>query len=549
MKHAEAFDALSPLSRTVRRANGIYYTPHPIAEEMIRWAVNSPKDCILDPSYGGAVFLHAAIQKLRAAGSTSAERQVYGVDSDPSAQTRAQTKNEIPKRQLVTADFLSVSPKDFPRRFEAVVGNPPYVKHHDIGHEALHVARGSVEEQGFKLSGMSSYWAYFVLHALGFVAPGGRLALVLPGSFLHARYASVVRDAIQKSFGRVTVVAVDEQLFPDAKEESILLLAGRKGEESCELRIGRISKRFLRLEEGNLSRRTRRLSGAEQYQSWMRGMVDKVALDIYDGVLPLLPKLGEVATVRIGAVTGSNRYFTLKPSELKEAGVPRRYARPIITRASQLASCVLKKTDVQTLLKADAKALLFSPSLNGRLHPKVLEYIKLGESLGVPTKSKCAGRRPWYHVPSSSPPDAFLLYMAETASRVVLNSAGASCTNAIHALSWHEPKSVRPESVALASLTTLTQLAAELEGRSYGDGVLKLEPSEAACLPLPVVKEENIEHQLARADKAWRDGESHEATHLADCALLFNLLSQADLEMLRRTLHDLRERRLRRASS
>ncbi len=314
------------------------------------------------------------------------------------------------------------------------------------------------------------------------------IALVLPGSFLHAKYASVVRDAVQKSFGRVTVVAVDEQLFPDAKEESILLLAERKGKEPCELRIGGVSKRFLRLTEENLSRYTRKLFKTEQDQSWMRGMLNQAALSIYDGVLPLLPKLGEIATIRIGAVTGSNRYFTLRPSELREAGVPSRYARPIITRATQLASCVLTKTDMQTLLKADAKALLFSPPLNGRLHPKVLEYIKLGESLGVPTKSKCAGRRPWYRVPNSSPPDAFLLYMTENAPRVILNSAGASCTNAIHALSWRESKSVRPESVAFAFLTTLTQLASELEGRSYGDGVLKLEPSEAARLPLPVIK-------------------------------------------------------------
>lgn len=549
MKLAEAFGAPAPLTRTVKRANGIYYTPHLIAEEMTRWAVNGPKDSILDPSYGGAVFLHAAIQKLRAAGSTSAERQVYGVDSDPSAQARARTKNEIPKRQLVTTDFLSVYPKDFPRRFDAVVGNPPYVRHHDIDHEALCVARRSMEEQGFRLSGMSSYWAYFVLHALGFVAPGGRLALVLPGAFLHARYASVVRDAIRKSFGRVTIVAVNEQLFPDAKEESILLLAERKGKEPCELRIGGVSKRFLHLEEESLSRYTRRLFKVEQDQSWMRGMLDQAALNIYDGVLPLLPKLGEVATIRVGAVTGSNRYFTLRPSELREAKIPARYARPIITRANQLASCVLKKADMQTLLKADAKALLFSPPLNGRLHPKVLEYIKLGESLGVPTKSKCAGRKPWYRVPSSSPPDAFLLYMAESAPRVVLNCAGASCTNAIHALSWRESKRIRPESVAFASLTTLTQLAAELEGRSYGDGVLKLEPSEAARLPLPVTGVDNLEHDLARADKAWRDGKSHDAVNFADSALLSNLLSQADLELLRRTLQELRERRLRRASS
>jgi hypothetical protein len=89
----------------------------------------------------------------------------------------------------------------------AIVGNPPYVKHHDIDPNLLRVARRRVAEQGFELSGRSSYWAYFVLHALQFVSPGGKLAFILPGAVLHAEYAASVLEAVLNSFGGVTVVA------------------------------------------------------------------------------------------------------------------------------------------------------------------------------------------------------------------------------------------------------------------------------------------------------------------------------------------------------
>ncbi len=537
--------------RDPKRANGIYYTPPPIAAEVTKWAVNGRGNLVLDPSYGGGVFVAASLNRLSLLGSDTPGRQVFGVDSDVGAEarTRGLTKKAIPRRHLVNADFFSVVPRDFNRRFDAVVGNPPYVKHHDIDPQLLHVARERVAEQGFSLSGRSSYWAYFVLHALQFVSPGGKLALILPGALLHADYAASVREAILENFGRVTIVAIDEKVFSDAREESVILLAERRGESCREVRVGGLSERHLRLEEATLRRCTRRVAKAQWGQSWMRAMLDGSTLSTYEELGLRSVKLGNIATVRIGAVTGANEYFTLRPSELREAGIPTRYAQPMITRATQIRVSRFTEADMKSLLNQDAKALLFRPPKNGKLHPKVAEYVELGESLGLQNRYKCSRRKPWYVVPDSPPPDAFLLYMTSIATRLVLNEAGASCTNAIHAVTWRDASRASPASAALASLTTLAQLGAELEGRSYGDGVLKIEPSAAHRLPLPVDERRNLKQELARADLLLRSGRAEDATRLADRTLLSRVTSEKDLGLLREAVFKLRNRRIRRGSS
>ncbi len=86
-------------------------------------------------------------------------------------------------------------------------------------------------------------------------------------------------------------------------------------------------------------------------------------------------------------------------------------------------------------------------------------------------------------MPSVWVPDAFLLRQIHDAPRIVRNDAGATCTDTIHRVR------VRPGVdagvLAAASLSSLTLAFAELRGRSYGGGVLELEPTEAESLPFP----------------------------------------------------------------
>ena len=97
--------------------------------------------------------------------------------------------------------------------------------------------------------------------------------------------------------------------------------------------------------------------------------------------------------------------------------------------------------------------------------------------------------------------------------------------------------------VAAASWTSLYRLSAELVGRSYGAGVLKLEPNEAVQLRLPIASPgaEN----LMQIDKAFRHGGVTSAEKEADRILLEDHLglSADEVGVLRVASDELQRRR------
>jgi adenine-specific DNA-methyltransferase len=208
------------LNREARRRRGIFYTPDPLAHRIAEWAVTQPGATVLDPSFGGCAFLRAAVSRLRHLRAPRAARQVFGADRDPAARTWLSSILEqgADEKQFLFEDFLSLRPRQFRTLFSAVLGNPPYVKHHSLPQRLQRAAARALTENELRLSAMASYWAYFALHSIDFVAPGGRLALILPGSLVHADYASVVRSSLTNAFGKVTAIFLQERIFPEAEE-------------------------------------------------------------------------------------------------------------------------------------------------------------------------------------------------------------------------------------------------------------------------------------------------------------------------------------------
>jgi len=123
--------------------------------------------------------------------------------------------------------------------------------------------------------------------------------------------------------------------------------------------------------------------------------------------------------------------------------------------------------------------------------------------------------------------------MGSTPPRLVVNLARATCTNAIHRVSLRNGQA-GIAAVAAASWTSLYRLSAELVGRSYGGGVLKLELGEAAQLRLALVPG-GAEHLAEIEAVASRDGPAA-AQQCADELLLSRGLRLADAEI--ETLRD-----------
>ena len=192
--------------------------------------------------------------------------------------------------------------------------------------------------------------------------------------------------------------------------------------------------------------------------------------------------------------------------------------------------------------------LLTLDQVESKLPKPLQEYIQYGEKNGVSKAQKCRVRRPWYVVPHIFIPSAFMPCMVAAWPRLVINQSQYTCTNNILRLLCKEE---RPEEawirLALGTLSTLSQLSAELVGRSYGGGVLKLEPKELAQLAVPLVPVEASGGLARKVDSLLRKNKVSEATDAVDSALLdSNIgLNMARIKQLREARNQLFLRRRR----
>lgn len=176
-----------------RRRQGAFYTP----PELVEWVLDHalpPQGTVLDPACGTGHFLVAAARRLGV-------RAVHGSDLDPEAVRIARDRlhAEDPSvsaddiaRQVVVADGLTVWEG---RRFDAVVGNPPFLG------QLRTSTSGQSDRRG--LGAYTDTSAVFLHHALDLVPDGGVVALVQPLSVLAARDAGPVREAVAER-GAVT---------------------------------------------------------------------------------------------------------------------------------------------------------------------------------------------------------------------------------------------------------------------------------------------------------------------------------------------------------
>ena len=533
-----------------RKARGAFFTPAGIASFLVNWAIRSPADVVLEPSCGEAVFLAAAYQRLSSFASHSPKaKQLVGLDIHSDAITTAAKALEAisGRAQLSTADFFVISTEP---RFDAVVGNPPYVRYQNFTGEARARAREAAMAQGVRLPGLASSWAAFVVHAASFLKPDGRLALVLPAELLSVNYAGPVRRYLMQRFARVRLVLFEERVFPGVLEEVVLLLAEGQGPTlHCEL----VQARNLR-DLPHLQPQTWTPQDAKD--KWIAGLLPNEAGNIYAEVLASgefgpLQLWGET---NLGMVTGNNSYFVLTAERARELKLGDAELLPICPPGSRhLRGLGFTERAWRDMVREGYSGLLFDPPIQ-EPSPAARAYIAHGETSGVNLAFKCRVRSPWWKVPRVSTPDAFLTYMNHDTPRLVTNRMGVRCLNSIHGVTFaRERREIAMDLIPLAMLNTVTLLGAELVGRSYGGGMLKLEPKEADRLPVPSLNlvhaaESGLRSLRLQLGKYLRHGDLETAVQEVDDLFRRHAkITRNDLSQLRAAREALFHRRATRA--
>lgn len=522
---------------------GAFYTPPTMAAKLVDWAIRQPTDRVIDPSHGGSVFLELAKSRLRALGGREEQLPtlVYGIDIDEKTLSPGHQQAGRGEVTLIHSDFFEIDPCSLPR-FAANIGNPPYVRYQSWSAKTS-AAHGIASDMGVRLTRLASTWAPFILHGCRFLQPGGRMAQVLPAEFLHAQYAAPVIEYLQSAFRAVTVVLFEERVFPGALEEVVLLFAEGFGEGPAP-GVGILPVRDLsglRLEQIDGRGRGRLLPGTALVPllpSRTQALYHRLART------PDVRRMGELASVNIGAVTGANHFFVRTRAEIQERGFDPSLFMTAISKASNVQGARLTSSDVDRLASAGGSTELLAT--NGHSQEQLAsigELLAEGEGEGLHERYKCRVRSPWWSVPlpRGGAPDLFLTYMNNFAPRLVRNAAGAVSTNTVHQVAC--TSGVAPTALCVAFYNSLTLLSAEIVGRSYGGGILKLEPTEAERLLIPNF-DASIGRQLPAVDRFLRAGDLDAVLDVVDPLVLTPLgLGNAEIVKLRAARKQLLARR------
>ncbi|WP_411054261.1 MULTISPECIES: hypothetical protein [Vibrio] len=182
-------------------------------------------------------------------------------------------------------------------------------------------------------------------------------------------------------------------------------------------------------------------------------------------------------------VTGANKYFVVNQATVNEHNLPEDVLQPVIGRFSSLTGVTHDIRKQRRIQREGHRAYLVCPSEEQMQDPNnpvsaYLNQITLEER----NKNRTFEKRPNWFAPGYGidgiVADCFLSYMIHLGPRMVVNKAKVNCTNSIHKVIFREntPAKVK-QAFALTLLSTYSQFSAEVEGRAYSSGVLKIEPS------------------------------------------------------------------------
>lgn len=534
---------------TAQKLRGGFYTQPAIAEFLARWVKVSKPKSILEPSCGDGAFLDA-IKKV----GINRLNQITACEINEEEAQKAAVRTSLPVT-IQRIDFLRwyLFFGQNGKRFDAVVGNPPFIRYQYLATEQQLLAEKIFGQLKLPFTKHTNAWVPFVLASIRMLKPEGRLAMVIPSEIFHIPHAQSLRRYLAEQCSRILILDPEEIWFDDTLQGTVLLMAEKKmdiSEKSRGVAIVPVKSRDeLASDPEECFQNAAYTNGVTIEGKWMpvfltvRERTLLAQLKARDDV----KKFADIASVDVGIVTGANKFFLVPDATVKEFGL-QRWAHPMFGRSNHVKGLVYYETDheVNKETGLPANFLWFEEEQIEKLPKNVKNYLEIGLNQKLHTRFKCRTRKTWYKVPSVYSAPIAMLKRAHHYPRLVLNSADAYTTDTAYRI---RPLGIKPEALVLGFVNSLTCLTAEMEGRHYGGGVLELVPSEIERLLVPVIKASSAE--LKAADKRFRDATNDsEFLRMQDAVVLGKLgVSQNDQDLLHGAWIKLRDRRHRVPSS
>jgi len=552
---------------------GQFYTPPSVAEAIVRWTLPDDQDelpRVLDPASGSGTFPVEIYKHMRNTyGGDHQERidniSVVDINRFPLHLTGLNLAGRNVTEATNHIDSFHGSFFDYPEpdevgKYDAVVGNPPYIDsdnlYPSIEHFRNHLQEYSPEGNkrpayynGTKrFSKQSDAYIYFITNAVRYLRDGGRLGFIVPMKWMETKYGEPFQQFLFDNVKVESVVTFGSRVFDDALVKSCLLLVEKCDDESeresnvtdfihikeemapadivdsitYEATVEYDEEFIFQDEDGfsSVSMTQSDLTTRKGKLSYLLTAPKQVIELIESDKFTTLSECGEVSR---GKITGANAFFFLDSEEVEQWGIDDQFVRPAIKSIRDVDSLYVTEDDVDRYLfdvhwfveKHDLSTSEGAKSkLRAEGYTNVVDYIEYGETEGHQTKSKPKSRSVWFNLGVLDEPDLLHPKFARERMFTIVNKDKLSPSDAVDCITFEEYG--KPMAAILNS--TLYKIFAEVWGREEA-GIIQMMTYELESIPVPDPSEFTDE-ELQALEQSYENIIEDDYTGIADKVII-----------------------------
>jgi hypothetical protein len=478
-------------TQTERNRLGQFATPTSLARDILEYGTQllPAKEPIrfLDPAIGTGSF-YSALQETAAADRLG-EATGFEIDEhfgEPAKSLWSHTHLKIHIDDFTTAE----PPKTEEAKYNLLICNPPYVRHHHItGSQKMRLQYNVEQACGVRLDGLSGLYCYFMGISHSWMRDGGVAGWLVPAEFMDVNYGKALKYYLLNRVNLLRIHRFDPNnvQFRDALVSSAVVWFRKEKppvDNKVEFTFG-----------GTLAKPgMSRLVAAKTLQhekKWTRFPI-REARETANRIT-----LSALFTIKRGLATGDNKFFILTREQINRNDLPMKFFKPILPSPRYLPLDEIP-ADAEGNPAIDRQLFLLDCNLPEEQlkeeYPSLWKYYESGKP-GVSNRYLCRTRTPWYSQEKRPPSPFICTYMGRgdikrnRPFRFILNHSKATAAN-VYLLLYPKPflanELSRDPKLAYKIWLHLNRIHMDTlleEGRVYGGGLYKMEPRELANIP------------------------------------------------------------------
>ncbi|MDR1545374.1 MAG: Eco57I restriction-modification methylase domain-containing protein [Deltaproteobacteria bacterium] len=478
-----------------RRRLGQFSTPYEIANNIIKFGLNihKNKDSItfFDPAFGTGVFYSALLNNNHKVNI----KKAIGLEIDPyyaKPSCDIWNNNNI---EIIEGDFTQIDPC---HKFNFIICNPPYVRHHlikPIDKQKLKFKTYRIT--GYNLSGLAGLYCHFMLQSYQWLDENGISGWLIPSEFMDVNYGKEIKKFLLEKVKLLQIHRYNpvKSQFDDSLVSSAVVWFTKStnnpdnsniyfsfGDDLTQPDIIKPIDKLTLFKEPKWTRfpqKDNRTTHSSHYT------------------------ISDYFQVKRGIATGCNDFFILTKNKIIELNLPKELFRPILPSIRYLKNNeIFADTEGNPILTQ--QLFLLNCHLPDYIiisqYPSLWHYLETGQKI-ISKLYLCSQRKYWYWQEQREPPLYVCTYMgrgqqnSNQVFKFILNHSKAIVTNSYLSL---YPKFNLKNAILnnpqlkkdiLIILNNLNSDMISQEGRIYGGGLKKIEPSELLKVNISKISE------------------------------------------------------------